>query len=76
MSRFYGTGYNALEDYCYRHLAVLVLLSSLPSLDPLIELICSRGASVQVGLSDIQLLRCADTLHSVLNKRKESDISK
>ena len=31
---------------------------SLPSLDPLIELICHRGVSVQVGLSAIQLLRC------------------
>jgi len=31
----YRTDYNALEDYCYHRLTVLVLLPSLPSLDPL-----------------------------------------
>ena len=33
----YRTDYNALEDYRYHRLAVLVLLPSLPSLDPLVR---------------------------------------
>jgi len=55
----YRTDYNALEDYCYHRLTVLVLLPSLPSLDPLIELIHHCGASVQVMALAVQLLRCS-----------------
>jgi hypothetical protein len=69
VSRPYRIGYNALDDCRYRRLVLLVLLRLNSCLPPF-------RASVQVGFDDIQLLRYADIPHSVLNKRKESDIPK
>ena len=63
VSRPYRIGYNAL--------AVLVMMLLLSSLDPL-----SERQAFRSGFDYIQLLRYADTPHSVLNKRNESDISK
>jgi len=43
VSRFYRTDYNAPEYYGYHRLAVLVLLPSLPSLDPLFIRSCGQA---------------------------------
>jgi hypothetical protein len=67
----YRTDYNALEDYCYHRLTVLVLLPSLPSLDPLIELICHRGASVQVQALPYSVVKVLFVFLAISsNKRK------
>jgi hypothetical protein len=51
----YRTGYNALEDYCYHRFAVLVLLPSLPSLDPLLSLFAIVGQAFKFRL---QIFNC------------------
>jgi len=65
----YRTDYNALEDCCYHRLAVLVLLPSLPSLDPLLELICpgeGKRSGHGFGCSVFKVLTCKKRVYILI----------
>jgi hypothetical protein len=51
VSRFYRTGYSVPDNCRYRRLVLLVLLSLLPSLDPLLSLFAIVGQAFKFRLS-------------------------